>query len=146
MISYRKAEQEDLDEIMDIINDVDLKHQKESRAKIIDRISKDQLLCCISDNKIIGFLGWDTKFHDNSDHWYLEQITIQKDYRSKEIGQDFVKYFLKMCRDKKVKKLYAHVQEHNAQSLKMLLNTGGMINTDSDKSVPNEITVEFSFI
>ena len=146
MISYRKAEQEDLDEIMDIINDVDLKHQKESRAKIIDRISKDQLLCCISDNKIIGFLGWDTKFHNNPEHWYLEQITIQKDCGRKGIGQDFVKYFLKMCRDKKVKKLYAHVQEHNAQSLKMLLNTGGMINTDSDKSVPNEITVEFSFI
>ena len=146
MISYRKAEQEDLDEIMDIINDVDLKHQKESRAKIIDRISKDQLLCCISDNKIIGFLGWDTKFQNNSGHWYLEQITIQKDYRSKGIGSNFVKYFLDTCHNEKVKKLYAHIQEHNIHSLKMFLNAGGIINTDSNKSVPDEITVEFGLL
>lgn len=146
MISYRKAEQEDLDEIMDIINDVDLKHQKESRAKIIDRISESQLLCCLSDNKIIGFLGWDTKFQNNPRHWYLEQITTQKDYRGKGIGSNFVKYFLQICSDKKIKKLYAHIQEHNIQSLKMFLNAGVIINTDPDKSVPNEITFEFNLL
>lgn len=143
MIHYRKAEQKDLNEIMGVISDVDLKSQEESREKIINRISKEQLLCCISDDKIIGFLGWDTKFLDNTEHWYLEQVTVQKDYRDKGIGQDFVKYFLDLCRGKKVKKLYAHVQEHNTRSLKMFLNTGGIINTELDKSVPNEITVEF---
>lgn len=146
MISYRKAEQGDLEEIMDVIKDVEISQQKESRDKIIDRISKSQLLCCVSDNKIIGFLGWDTKFKNNPEHWYLEQITIQKDYRGKGIGQNFVKYFLQICSDKKVEKLYAHVQKHNSHSLKMFLNVGGIINTEPDKSVPNEITVEFSLL
>ncbi|MEK7634886.1 MAG: GNAT family N-acetyltransferase [Patescibacteria group bacterium] len=146
MINYKEAKTEDLEEIMEVINDVDLKSQEESREKIIDRISKDQLLCAISDNKIIGFLGWDTKFQDNPEHWYLEQITIHKDYRGRGVGQNFVKYFLDVCRNEKVKKLYAHVQEHNTQSLKMFLNTGGIINTEADKSVPNEITIEFESI
>jgi len=146
MISHKYAEQKDLDEIMKVISDVDLKNQEESKGKIIDRISKDQILCCVSDNKIIEFLGWDNKFHDNPEYWYLEQITIQKDYRSKGIGQNFVKYFLQICREEKVKKLYAHIQEHNSKSLKMFLNTGAIINTDPNKSVPTEITVEFNLL
>jgi len=146
MIHYRKAEQKDLNEIMGVISDVNESDSKKSRDKIIDRISKDQLLCCVYDDKIIGFLGWDTKFQNNHEHWYLEQITIQKDHGSKGIGSNFVKYFLDMCRNEKVKKLYAHIQEHNSQSLKMFLNAGGTINTEPDKSVPDEITVEFSLL
>ena len=144
MISYKKAGQKDLNDIMKVISDVDSKHQEESREKIIDRISKGQFLCCIFDKKIIGFLGWDIKFHNSPNYWYLEQITIQKDYRGKGIGQDFVKYFLKMCKDEKVKKLYAHVQEHNTSSLQMFLNTGGIINTDPDKNISKEITITYN--
>ncbi|MEK7075740.1 MAG: hypothetical protein AAB948_03035, partial [Patescibacteria group bacterium] len=70
----------------------------------------------------------------------------QKDCGRKGIGQDFVKYFLDMCRNGKVKKLYAHIQEHNNHSLKMFLNVGGIINTEPDKGVPDEITVEFSLL
>ncbi|MFH0804050.1 MAG: GNAT family N-acetyltransferase [Candidatus Zambryskibacteria bacterium] len=146
MISYKKAEQKDLNEIMEVISDVALKSQEESKNKIVDRISREQLLCCISDDKIIGFIGWDTKFQNNPEHWYLEQITIQKDYRNKGIGQNFVKYFLDICRNEKVKKIYAHVQEHNTQSLKMFLNVGGIINTEPEKSVSNEITIEFGLL
>ena len=146
MISYRKAEQEDLDEIMEVINDISSEDREESREKIIDRISKDQLLCSALDNKIIGFLGWDTKFQDNLEYWYLEQITIHPDYRGKGIGQNFVKYFLDFCREQKVKKLFAHVQKHNERSLNMFLNTGWTVNTEFDKKVRDEITIEFSFL
>jgi N-acetylglutamate synthase-like GNAT family acetyltransferase len=143
MISYKKAKWEDLDGIMEVISDVEISKQEESKKIITERIEQDQLLCVVADNKIIGFLGWDTRFQNNHEYWYLEQITIQKDYRDKGVGQNFVKYFLQICRDGKVKKLYAHVQECNNRSLKMFLNAGGKINTESDKCVQGEITVEF---
>jgi len=53
---------------------------------------------------------------------------------------------LQICRDEKVKKLYAHVQENNNRSLKMFLNVGGKINTESDKNVKGEITIEFNLV
>lgn len=143
MTNYRKAEKEDMGEIMKVISDVSLHDRKESEKKITDRISDGQLLCCVLDDKIVGFLGWDTKFKDYSDCWYLEQITIQKGYRGKGIGQDFIKYFLQICRESRTKKLLAHVQEHNTRSLKMFLNVGGIINKDTDKNVSGEITIEF---
>jgi N-acetylglutamate synthase-like GNAT family acetyltransferase len=145
MISYRKAEQEDLDEIMEVINDVSPEDKKESKKKIVERISDNQLLCVVSDNKISGFLGWDTKFQDNSEYWYLEQITIHPDYRGKGIGQNFVKYFLQMCRDEKVKKIFAHVQKHNSRSLNMFLKVGWTINEEVDKAVPEETTMDYNF-
>ncbi len=143
MISYKKAEQKDLEEIMQVMDDVDLKSQEESREKIMDRISGNQLLCCLLDDKIIGFLGWDIKFQDNPEYWYLEQITIQKNYREQGIGKLFVLYFLDFCKNNKVKKIYAHVQDQNNRSLKMFLNTGWKINSDSDKKKDKEITIEF---
>jgi hypothetical protein len=56
-----------------------------------------------------------------------------------------VKYFLDLCRKNKVKKVYAHVQGHNTQSLNMFLNTGWKINEDPDRKVGKEITIEFDF-
>jgi N-acetylglutamate synthase-like GNAT family acetyltransferase len=143
MISYKKATREDLDEIMKVISDAEISKQNESKKIITERIEQNQLLCVLLENKIIGFIGWDVKFQNNSEFWYLEQITIQKDYRGKGIGQNFVKYFLQICHNEKVKKLYANVQEHNSRSLKMFLNVGGKINTESDKNMRGEITVEF---
>jgi N-acetylglutamate synthase-like GNAT family acetyltransferase len=143
MISYKKAEMEDLDKIMEIISDVEISKQEKSKIIIKERTEQESLLCVIADNKIIGFLGWNKNFQNNPECWYLEQITIQKDYRSKGIGKNFVKYFLQICQDEKVKKLYAHVQEHNDRSLKMFLSVGGKINTESDKYVQGEITIEF---
>ena len=143
MISYKKAEQKDLGEIMEVISDVKTSKQEESKKIITERIEQGQLLCVVADNKIIGFLGWNKDFQSNPEYWYLEQITIQKDYRGKGIGQNFVKYFLQICHDEKVKKLYAHVQKHNIRSLKMFSNVGGKINTELDGCVQGEITVEF---
>ena len=91
----------------------------------------------------MGFLGWDTTFKNTPEYWYLEQITIRKDYRGKGIGKDLVRYFLDLCRESGVKKIYAHVQEHNIRSLKMFLSTGWQINTGSDKKVDKETTIEF---
>ena len=59
------------------------------------------------------------------------------------MGKDFMNYFLQLCRDSKVKKLYAHIQSHNERSLRMFLSVDCTINSDADKSIPNEITVEF---
>lgn len=146
MIDYKIARQEDSDEIMEVINDVDIEDRKQSRNKIVERISVNQLLCVLEDDKIIGFLGWDTKFQDNPEYWYLEQITIHPDYRGKGIGQNFVKYFLDICREAKVKKIFAHVQDHNERSFNMFLKVGWTINTESDKKVRDEITIEFSFV
>ncbi|MDO8729069.1 MAG: GNAT family N-acetyltransferase [bacterium] len=143
MISYRKSDQNDLDEIMDVISDIEISQQDESKKIINERVTQNQLLCVFLYNKIIGFIGWNTKFQNNPEFWYLEQITIQKNYRGKGIGQNFVKYFLQFCRDKKVKKIFAHIQEHNKKSLKMFLNTGWIINTESDKNKLHEITIEF---
>lgn len=145
MTTIRKAEIKDLDEIMDVINDVSEEAQKESKEKISKRISEGQLLCCLDNNKIIGFLGWDTKYKENPDNWYLEQITIHKDYRGQGIGKELVRYFLNFCRKNRIKKIYAHVQNHNERSLKMFLNTGWKINDDSGKRVDKEITIEFIF-
>lgn len=145
MISYKKAEQKDLNEIMDAISDVEISQQEESKKIITERIAQNQLLCVLLDNNIIGFLGWGTKFQSNSEYWYLEQITIQKEYRGKGIGQNFVKYFLQFCRNNKVKKIFAHVQKHNEKSSKMFSNTGWVINTELDKNKTNEITIEFIF-
>lgn len=140
----RKAKTEDLNEIMNVICDVSEKEQKESKEKILKRISDDQLLlCCLDNDKVIGFLGWNSKFQHNSNNWYLEQITLHKDYRGQGIGKELVRYFMDLCRKNGVKKVYAHVQEHNERSLKMFLDTGWKINNDSDKKVDKEITIEF---
>lgn len=145
MIIIRKAEAEDLVGIMDVISDVDKEAQKESREKISKRISEEQLLCYEIDQKIVGFLGWDNKYKGNADNWYLEQITIHKDHRGQGIGKEFVLYFLDFCRKNGVKKVYAHVQEHNTRSLKMFSNTGWKINTNPNDKVDKEITIEFDF-
>lgn len=145
MTTIRKAEIKDLDEIMDVINDVSEEAQKESKEKISERISEDQLLIYEIDGKIIGFLGWSMKYEENSDYWYLEQITIHRDYRGQGIGKDFVRYFLDFCRKNGAKKVYAHVQDHNERSLKMFLNTGWKISENVDKKVEKEVTTEFSF-
>lgn len=145
MVTIRVAEEKDLNEIMEVINNVSEEAQKESKEKISKRISEDQLLIYEIDGKIIGFLGWDAKYQNNPDNWYLEQITIHKDHRSQGIGKDFVRYFLDFCKKNEVKKIYAHVQEHNERSLKMFLSTGWKINNDLKNKVDKENTIEFNF-
>lgn len=145
MTTIRKAKTEDLEGIMEVISDVGEEAQKESKEKISKRISEDQLLIYEIDGKIIGFLGWDAKHQNNPDNWYLEQITIHKDYRGQGIGKELVRYFLDFCRKNGVKKVYAHVQDHNERSLKMFLNTGWKINNFSDKKTDKEKTIEFVF-
>lgn len=143
MISYKKARQKDLKEIINVINDIEISQQKESENIIKKRILQNQLICVCFDKKIIGFLGWAVEFQNSPEYWYLEQITIQKDYRNKGIGQNFIKYFLQFCPNNKIKKIFAHVEEHNKRSLKMFLNTGWIINKERDKNMKNEITMEF---
>lgn len=145
MTTIRKAEAEDLDEIMEVISDVSEEAQKESKEKISKRISEDQFLIYEIDGKIIGFLGWDAKYQNNPNNWYLEQITIQKDYRGQGIGKELVRYFLDFCMKNGVKKVYGHVQDHNERSLRMFLNTEWKINNDLDKKTDKEITIEFVF-
>ena len=70
---------------MKVISDAEISKQNESKKIITERIEQNQLLCVLLENKIIGFIGWDVKFQNNSEFWYLEQITIQKDYRGKGI-------------------------------------------------------------
>lgn len=144
-MTIRKAEAEDLDGIMVVISDVNEEAQKESKEKISERISEDQLLIYEIDQKIIGFLGWNSKYQNNPDNWYLEQITIHKDYRGQGIGKDFIRYFLDFCRKNGVKKVYAHVQDHNTPSLNMFLNTGWEINDDLDKKADKEKRLNFLF-
>ncbi|MFA7216684.1 MAG: GNAT family N-acetyltransferase [Candidatus Paceibacterota bacterium] len=139
----RKAKIKDLSEIMDVIRDVNEKAQQESKEIIVKRISEEQLLCYELDQKIIGFLGWDNKYKEDFDNWYLEQITVHKDYRGQGVGKKFILYFLDFCRKNGVKKVYGNVQEHNERSLKMFLNTGWIINKEKDKNTKNEITIEF---
>lgn len=131
---------------MSVINDVSEEAQKYSKEKISKRISEDQLLIYEIDQKIIGFLGWDTKHKENPNNWYLEQITIRKDYRGQGIGKDLVRYFLDFSRKNEINKIYAHVQERNTPSLSMFLNTGWKINDDPDKKVEKEITIEYLFV
>lgn len=145
MTIIRKAEIKDLDGIMEVILDISEEAQQESKEKILKRISEEQLLCYEIDQKIVGFLGWDNKYKENPDNWYLEQITVHKDYRGQGIGKEFVRYFLDLCGKNEIKKVYAHVQEHNERSLKMFINTDWKINTDSDKKINKETTIEFNF-
>lgn len=139
----RKAETEDLNGIMEVISDVNEEAQKESKEKISERISEDQLLIYEIDGTTIGFLGWDSKYQNNTDNWYLEQITIQRDFRRQGIGKELVRYFLDFCRKNGIKEVYAHVQNHNERSLRMFLSTGWKINNDPDKITDKETTIEF---
>jgi N-acetylglutamate synthase-like GNAT family acetyltransferase len=100
MISYRKAEQKDLNEIMEVISNVSEEAWKESKEKISKRISESQLLCCLDNIKIIGFLGWDAKYRENPENWYLEQIMIQKDYHGQGIGKEAFDLVVKKLREK----------------------------------------------
>lgn len=143
MLTIREAKEKDLNEIMEVISDVSEEAQKESKEKILKRISEDQLLIYEIDGTTIGFLGWDAKYQNNPDSWYLEQITIHKDYRGQGIGKELVRYFLDLCRKNGVKKVYAHVQEHNERSMRMFLSTGWKINNDPDKITDKETTIEF---
>lgn len=144
-LTYKKAEPGDLEKIMEVVSDLDQKIQEESRGKIAEKIKSSQLLCAVLDGEIIGFLGWQTDYKDNPEHWYLEQITIKKDQRNKGFGREFVKYFLEVCKNANIKKLFGHIENHNTPSLKMFAAAGATLNPNPDKSMSQETTLEFNF-
>lgn len=144
MIKYRYTKSTDIDGIMEMIKITNPDFVEESMKTIKDRMLKEQILCCTFDNKIVGILGWSINYNNNLNYWFLEQITIHPEYRNKGIGKDFVDYFINICKENKVKKMFGRIDESNIKSQKMFSKVIGFkINTDLDKKVDNEITFEF---
>lgn len=144
MISYHLATQNDLDQILEVINDVSIKIQEESRSIIIVRISQNQMLCILDNNKIIGFIGWITNYRENPEFLFIEQITIKNTYRNRGIGQNTIRYFLNMSKEFGYKKIFAEVEPHNKPSMNMFIKTGwknSELNSTSD-----DILIEHNLI
>ena len=130
---FRYSEFNDILELIKVIDDVEIETKEKSRNILLERIKQNQLISAILENKIIGFIGWSKNYNNNNQDWFIEQITIHKDYRRQGVGLNLLNYFLNVCKLEGINVVYATVQKHNEKSLNMFKKAGGDIIEKSEK-------------
>jgi N-acetylglutamate synthase-like GNAT family acetyltransferase len=144
MLSYRFATTNDIDEIMLVISDVKTDIQEKSKIIINNRVLQNQILCILEDDKIIGFIGWNKNYENNSKFLFIEQITIKSSYRHRGIGQKTIRYFLDMSKELGYKKIFSTVEPHNNISMNMFLKTGWK--NSENASTNDDILLEYNLL
>lgn len=140
-ISFHYPEDHDIPRLIEILGDIDALEQERSKKMISERITQKQIACVDIDNKIIGFIGW-SKRHDNNDKaWFIEQITIDNNFRKKGIGSILLNYFLTICKNENIDSVFATVQKDNIASTAMFQKACGIITNYSEDTNLIEIAV-----
>lgn len=139
---FRYSELNDIPELMKVIGDVEIETKEKSKNTLLERIGQKQLISAILENKIIGFIGWSKNYNNNSQAWFIEQITIHKDCRRQGVGLNLLNYFLSVCKSEGVNVVYATVQKHNEKSLNMFKKTNSIVTEESKKE--NMIRINLS--
>lgn len=142
-MNYKIPTENDLGLLMDVISDVSFENQEKSKEIIKERISQGQILCAFEENKIAGFAGWNKNFDNNPAWIYLEQITIKKEYRGKGFGQKLLKNFIYLFNDRKIEKIFAHVQNHNEASMNLFVNYGWVVSENEKFLIESETFLEY---
>lgn len=121
----RFANDTDIKQLLFIVNNKDT----EERTKVIlySRIGKQQLLCVIVDSVVVGFLGWEKNYNNNPTSWFIEQITIDSNYRKQGLGTYLMEEFLKLAKLDSISSVYATIQKDNQKSLALFTKVGGEI-------------------
>lgn len=141
-VLFRYSELNDIPELMKVIDDVEIETKEKSRNVLLERIGQKQLVTVILENKIIGFIGWSKNYNNNNQAWFIEQITIHKDYRRHGTGLNLINYFLNVCKLEGINVVYATVQKHNEKSLNMFKKAGGDIIEKSEKENVIRISIK----
>lgn len=123
--TFRYSKVNDIPELLKVIDTVKIEEKKKSKKILLQRTQQKQLICILLENSIVGFIGW-SKNHNNNDRaWFIEQITIDKDFRRRGFGLCLLNYFLHICRCENIHTVFANVTNNNEKSLNMFKKVGG---------------------
>lgn len=142
-VAFRVAMHTDLGQLLELIDDATEEQQRASKVTMTERIKTGKMFCATQGERIIGFIGWDTQYKKNPENWFIEQITVRKQYRGMGIGTSFLSYFVEHSKTSGAKRVFAHVQNHNINSLSMFERAGATI--PADTLPENEFETVFCF-
>ncbi len=124
---FRYSELNDIAGLMEVIDTNETIIKEKSSTILLERIQQKQIISAVHENKIIGFIGWSKNYNNNNQAWFIEQITIHRDYRRQGAGLKLLQYFLNICTLENVHTVYATIQKDNEKSLSMFKKTDGAI-------------------
>ena len=125
-LKFRLAKMDDIEKLVDINTGNEHKYRSVNFRMFRQLIPKNLVMVCELDEIVVGLLYWNSEFLDRTDSFYLSQITIDKEYRSKGYGVLLLKYFLKYAKKKGAKKVFALVEDKNKASLSTCYKAGGI--------------------
>lgn len=127
-LQFRLASSNDLPDLVDINIDGDETYRSKNEEMFQDIVSKQQVYVVTDEeDKVLGLLYWREEFLGRYNQWYLKQISISQEVRSKGVGKGLLREFLEYAKSKKIEKVFADVHNDNFSSLRLCLGQGGLI-------------------
>ncbi len=127
MLKFRFARPSDLGRLVQINIGQETSYRKLNERMFREIIPQKRVLCALQDREVVALLYWCKEFLGRTNQWYLEQITVEANYRNQGCGVTLLRYFLKYAKKRKTEKVFADIHNDNIASLKMSLAAGALI-------------------
>jgi len=126
-IKFRYASLLDIKELVNININGKEKFRKIDQKMFKNIIPQKRVLICQEKDEIVGLIYYQKDFLGRTDKYYIEQITVKKQYRKKGYGLLLLNRFLNKCEKLKIKKVFGDIHNDNLASLQMCLKARALI-------------------